>query len=193
MHPLCRSSSIASFFLTCAAKEAKSGSGRSCAAGAARVGTIRATTTKRVTAYNNTKDPAPLDASARIREGVVVELHLACPATEIEALPQVFGPSDCRLLFDHSAANGIGECREAGRHRQRGACRKLRHCRTRQPFELTIRHSNRVAVRTTAEHDLRIAGERRIDADPLAEQRPEWRHRAGLALAIRREELGLER
>src|SRR4029450_8398214 len=91
------------------------------------------------------------------------------------------------------AANRVNESREARRHRQRGARCKLGDRRTRQTFELTIWHSNRVAVRPTTEHDLRIAGECRIDHDPLSEQRPEWGHRAGLALAISRQELGLER
>jgi hypothetical protein len=48
-------------------------------------------------------------------------------------------------------------------------------------------------MRPTAEHDLRIGGERGIDHDPLSEQRPEGRHRAWLALAIGRHEFGLER
>jgi hemolysin activation/secretion protein len=39
MYPLCRSSSVASFFFTCAAKVANSGSGLSCAAGTASIGT----------------------------------------------------------------------------------------------------------------------------------------------------------
>src|SRR5262245_31465755 len=81
--------------------------------------------------------------------------------------------------------------RRPGPERRRWSGRKFGYGRLCQPLKFTIGHPYGVVMRTGTETDFRIFSQPLVDEHPLAVERAEWRHRAGLAVAVKALELRL--